>query len=41
MNTVRVISDTSSMSETLTRGEAAVMLCGMLEVLDSRNTGWF
>ena len=41
MNTVRVISDTSSMSETLTRGEAAVMLCGMLEVLDNRNTGWF
>lgn len=41
MNTIRVISDTASMTQSLTRSEAAVMLCSMLEVLDSRENSWF
>ena len=41
LSAVDVLSDLSSMDEGLTRAQAADLLCGMLEVLDSRDTGWF
>ena len=40
MSAVSVLSDLSSMSGGLTRAQAADMLCAMLDVLDSRDTGW-
>ena len=33
--------DLSGMEEGLTRAQAADLLCGMLEVLDRRESGWF
>lgn len=36
-----VLADTSSMGEGLSRGDAAQMLCAMLEYRDSQKTGWF
>lgn len=42
MEAVNVVSASSSLSEPLTRGEAAQMLCAMLDVLDSRTaSSWF
>lgn len=41
MDAVAVITDTTAMSEPLNRGEAAQMLCAMLEYQDSQKTGWF
>ena len=39
--TCGVLPAGSSLGEALTRGEAAQMLCSALELLDSRDTGWF
>lgn len=39
MEAVNVLTSASSLSEPLTRGEAAQMLCAMMDVLDSRETG--
>lgn len=39
MEAVNVVSTSSILSEPLTRGEAAQMLCAMMDVLDSRETG--
>ena len=41
LTTCGVLPAGSSLGETLTRGEAAQMLCSALELLDSRDTGWF
>ena len=41
MDAVSVVSMTGELNASLTRGEAAEMLSAMLDVLDSRNTGWF
>ena len=39
--TCGVLPAGSTLESTLTRGEAAQMLCSALELLDSRDTGWF
>lgn len=42
MEAVSVLSSSASLSQPLSRGEAAVMLSAMLDVLDSRSSGgWF
>lgn len=42
MDAVDVVSMGSTLSDPLTRGEAAEMLSAMLDVLDSRDDGgWF
>lgn len=41
MRAVSVLTDTSAMGEPLSRGEAAEMLCALLEYQDSLKTGWF
>lgn len=40
MSAVSVLADLNNMSSGLTRAQAADMLCAMLDVLDSRDTGW-
>ena len=39
--TCGVLPADSTLESALTRGEAAQMLCSALELLDSRDTGWF
>ena len=41
LSTCGVLNGADSLSTQLTRGEAAQLLCGALELLDSRDTGWF
>ena len=41
LRSVAVLSGSGSMDEGLSRGEAAKMLCAMLEYLDEQDTGWF
>lgn len=41
LSTCGVLPAEASLSETLTRGEAAELLCSALDLLDSRDTGWF
>lgn len=41
MDAVQVVSLTDELSASLTRGEAAQMLSAMLDVLDTRENGWF
>lgn len=41
MEAVSVLRSSSDLYEPLSRAEAAEMLCAMLDVLDSRETGWF
>ena len=41
LRSVSVLSDAVGMDEGLSRGEAAKMLCAMLEYLDEQDTGWF
>ncbi len=41
MKAVSVLSATGSLSEPLSRSEAAQMLAAMQDVIDSRSTGWF
>lgn len=41
LTAVSVLSDLSDMDQGLTRAQAADLLCGMLEVLDNRDSGWF
>lgn len=41
LRSVSVLSSTSGMGEVLTRGDAARMLCAVLEYRDGQKTGWF
>lgn len=41
LRSVSVLADTSAMGEGLTRGEAARLLCAVLEYRDGQKTGWF
>ena len=41
MEAVSVLPSSADLSQTLTRAEAAEMLSAMLDVLDSRQTGWW
>lgn len=41
MKTVAVVSADADLRDTLTRGEAAEMLSAMLDVMESRENGWF
>lgn len=41
LRSASVLADTSDMGEGLTRGEAAQMLCAVLEYRDGQKTGWF
>ena len=41
LSTCGVLPSDAGLTETLNRGEAAQLLCGALELLDSRDTGWF
>lgn len=41
LRSAAVLSDSVGMDEGLSRGEAAKMLCAMLEYLDEQDTGWF
>ena len=36
-----VLPADTGLTETLTRGEAAELLCAALDLMDSRDTGWF
>lgn len=39
--TCGVLPEKTALSRTLTRGEAAQLLCAALDLMDSRETGWF
>ncbi len=41
LSTCGVLPAEAGLTETLTRGEAAQLLCAALDLLDSRDTGWF
>ena len=41
LSTCGVLPADAGLTETLTRGEAAELLCAALDLLDSRDTGWF
>lgn len=41
LSTCGVLPADAGLSETLTRGEAAELLCAALDLMDSRDTGWF
>ena len=41
LSTCGMLDDGEDLSAALTRGEAAQLLCSALELLDSRDTGWF
>ena len=41
LSTCGVLPAEAGLTETLTRGEAAELLCAALDLLDSRDTGWF
>ena len=41
LSTCGVLPEETGLADTLTRGEAAQLLCAALELLDSRDTGWF
>ena len=41
LSTCGVLPEETSLGRTLTRGEAAQLLCAALDLMDSRDTGWF
>ena len=41
LSTCGVLPEDTGLTETLTRGEAAELLCAALDLMDSRDTGWF
>ena len=41
LSTCGVLPADAGLTETLTRGEAAELLCAALDLMDSRDTGWF
>ena len=41
LSTCGMLDDGEDLSAALTRGEAAQLICSALELLDSRDTGWF
>ena len=41
LSTCGVLPAQAGLTDTLTRGEAAQLLCAALGLLDSRDTGWF
>ncbi|WP_300270247.1 Ig-like domain-containing protein [uncultured Flavonifractor sp.] len=41
LSTCGVLPAEAGLTDTLTRGEAAQLLCAALDLLDSRDTGWF
>ena len=41
LSTCGVLPAEAGLTETLTRGEAAQLLCAAQDLLDSRDTGWF
>lgn len=41
LSTCGVLPSEAGLADTLTRGEAAQLLCAALDLLDSRDTGWF
>ena len=41
LSTCGMLDDGEDLSAALTRGQAAELICSALELLDSRDTGWF